>query len=224
MKNTKLHDQKLLVTIEKRLISYGMQINQVIELSEKIQEKVSVLEVGIGNGYFTLMLKWLGHTVKTCDINPEYNPDYFGDIREVEIDEKFDVVASFEALQHIPYNDFEEVLIRLKNLSKKYIFLSLPYYCPHKITLHIKLPIFFRRLGLPLEIKWLKIFKLSTHKNREYSGEHNHHAHYWEINRDGFPKERVFSAIKNSGLKIINSYHNFQHPYHFFILCEKNSQ
>ena len=223
LKNNKsINKEKELLIKDFRLFSYLLQIKQVLELDENIS---SILEIGIGNGFFAHTMKWMGYDVKTSDINPDFYPDYLGDIRYISIDKTFDMVASFECFQHMPYKDFEETIKKISLFAKKYVFISLPYYCPRVFSVDLRIPSLPKsindKIKIPEKIRFLKVLNLGNRKNREYDEtKYNHRAHYWEINRTNYPKSRILNSIHNSKLKCIKSYHNFFHPYHYFILCQ----
>ncbi len=210
-----MDQQKRLINRFDRMTSYSLQINETCNLPGL----ETILEVGSGNGFFSLTMNWLGYKVETCDIDKNYNPDYLGDIRKLKIDKKFDIVVSFEMLQHVPFKDFEPILRKLKNLSNRYVFLSLPHHCPNKLVIKIKLPNFIKKIRLPTDIQFMKIFG-PKQKNLNYVDNRSHLAHYWEINRKGYDKKKILSSIKRSGLNVIKKFHNIDHPHHFFILCE----
>ena len=220
--NIDINNEKKLLSKDFRLFSYLLQIKQVLELGETVS---SILEIGIGNGFFAHTMKWLNYDVKTSDINPNFFPDYLGDIRNISIDKTFDMVASFECFQHMPYEDFEETIKKISLLSRRYVFLSLPYYCPRIFSFDLRIPSLPKsisnKIKIPEKFRFLKVLNLGNRKNRKYDEEtYNHQAHYWEINRIGYPKSKILKLIHDSNLKCINSYHNFFHPYHYFILCQ----
>ena len=209
--------QRKLLTKDFRLFSYLLQIKQVLELDETVS---SILEIGIGNGFFANTMKWMGYDVETSDINPDFHPDYLGDIRYISIDKNFDMVASFECFQHMPYKEFEKTIKKISLMAKKYVFISLPYYCPRVFSVDLPKSI-NNKLKIPEKMRFFKVLNFGNRQNRKYDEKkYNHRAHYWEINRIGYPKSRILQSIHNSNLKCIKSYHNFFHPYHYFILCQ----
>ena len=118
-----LKNERLSAINENRFSSLFMQIKSVTNLSNI----KNILEIGPGNQFFSTIIKMLGYEIKTNDIKKRTNPNYLGDIREIKIEEKFDLVVAFEVLQHIPFNELKSTLIKLGNISDKYILISLPY-------------------------------------------------------------------------------------------------
>ena len=130
----------------RRFSSTQIQLTSVTDLGDSIQ---SILEIGPGSGYFSSILKNLGYDVKTADIKSRTNPDYLGDFLEVDIPERFDMVAAFEMLQHLPYEDLPAALEKIAALSSRYVFISVPASV-HRFGLSVDIPRLLapRRLGL----------------------------------------------------------------------------
>ena len=189
----------------------------------------SILEVGPGSGYFASITKLLQYDVMTADIRPRNNPDYLGDFRELEIRRAFDVVVAFEVLQHIPYSEFRSTLIKLRDLSNRYVLISLPARV-HSFGLSIKLPglITPRRLGLG----WLRgthsMFVNWEWPRKKYYPESKWsdrvdywNPHYWEVGRSDYSRSDVLKQIQRSGLKVLWHKYNQHYTHHLFILTEK---
>ena len=213
---------------ERRFSSLRIQLASVTDLGDLVS---SILEVGPGSGFFAFIAKNLGYSIKTVDIKARTNPDYLGDFREVDISERFDLVAAFEMLQHLPYSDLPSTLKKLAALSNRYVLISVPTRI-HSIGLSIEIPGFFapRRLGLgwlrgshTLSIKW-EWPRANDPTEREWTGRDDYwNPHYWEVGRKSFPQSRVLSDIESTGLKILWARHNPRFHHHLFILTEKTS-
>ena len=121
--NTELREERLWALEERRFTSTRIQVVSVTDLGDSVS---SILEVGPGSGYFTTFTKGLGYSVKTADIKPWSDPDFLGDVRELDIQEKFDLVAAFEMLQHIPYSELASTLEKFAALSNRYVLISVP--------------------------------------------------------------------------------------------------
>jgi hypothetical protein len=174
-------------------------------------------------------MKDLDYTVKTADIKSRTNPDYLGDFRGINIPEKFDLVAAFEMLQHLPYGDLPQTLVKLAELSDKYVLISVPSRV-HRFELTLEIPPMLapRRLGL----RWLRgRHSISTtwerprgkdRSKRDWEGREDYwNPHYWEIGRKSFPRSRFLADIESSGLRILWHKYNPLHTHHLFILAEK---
>lgn len=68
---------------------------------------LKVLDVGAGEGFFTLMLKQAGHEVEACDVRPDAfavdAPFHIANLNEsIPLpSESFDCVVSIEVIEHI---------------------------------------------------------------------------------------------------------------------------
>jgi len=189
---------------KERFISYWHQINEIIKLNPK-----TVLEIGIGNGFVSDYLKKRGVNVTTLDIDERLNPDVVGSVLDMPVlNESFDVVACYEVLEHLPFENFSKALAEIYRVSKSYAVLSLPdasrAYC---VYIHIpKIGIFKRLIPLPR-------FKNPTHK---FDGEH-----YWEIGKAEYPLSKIINEIQKAGFKIEKTYRVFENPYHRFFILRK---
>ena len=149
-------------------VSYFNQLNEIYLTKPK-----TVLEIGIGNKLIYNQLKEIGIKTVALDINHKLKPDVVGDIRKLSFEDcSFDTVCAFEVLEHIPFSDFENALMELKRVSKKYVIISIPirkiglefYFCApiiHNIYFYLDIP-------YPLKQK-----KIITDKD----------CHYWEVNK-----------------------------------------
>ena len=171
----------------------------------------------------------LGYDTSTTDIDPDYAPDYLGDIRELEIPKKFDLVASFEMLQHLPFEDVGPLIQKLADLSEKYVFLSVPSRV-HYFRFGIALPAFLtpRRLGMSWLYGWRSKLVTWEWPRRSYpppetwaNRKDYWKPHYWEAGRKQYPKKRVLGVVESAGLKIVWARHNPDHPHHFFVMAKK---
>lgn len=187
-----------------RFISYWHQINEIIKLNPK-----RVLEIGIGNSFISRYLKERGVNVTTLDIDKRLNPDITGSILDIPfVDESFDVIACYELLEHLPYENFYKAVSEIFRVSKFYSVLSLPdkdrvcrlYIQIHKILISKKL-LPLPRLNVPI------------HK---FDGEH-----YWEIGKAGYPLSKITKDIQRAGFKIEKIYRIFENPFHRFFILRK---
>lgn len=193
----------------KRFISYFYQIDLIKKLKPG-----SVLEIGVGNKMVSNYLKHNGFNIETCDFDKELNPDYVGDVRDLPFaDGSYDTLLACEVLEHMPWEDFEKILIELHRVSSKYVIISLPH-ASYSFEFVFRFP-FIRTLFKKNFIDFL-ISLPSRMKDIKFSGEH-----YWEMGRRSYPTKRIrrefkkYFIIKEEIRPILNSYH------HFFIL-EKN--
>jgi len=189
---------------KERFISYWHQINEIIKLNPK-----TVLEIGIGNGFVSKYLKERKVNILTIDIDKRLNPDVVGSVLNMPFSEElFDIVACYEVLEHLPFENFSKALFEIFRVSKSYAILSLPDASRvYRVYLQIpKIGIFKRLIPLPR-------LKNPTHK---FDGEH-----YWEIGKAEYPLSKIINEIQKAGFRIEKTYRVFENPYHRFFILRK---
>ena len=188
-----------------RWISYWHQIDEILSLSPN-----SVLEVGIGNGLVANYLKQREINITTLDIDERLKPDYVGSVLDMPFaDNSFEVVACYEVLEHLPYDDVPRALSEIHRVSSRYAVLSLP-----DSTRAYRLDIQIPKVG---ELKILIPLPRLKVPKHEFDGEH-----YWEIGKAGYALRRVVGDMVKAGFRIIKTYRVFENPYHRFFVLEKD--
>lgn len=186
-----------------RFISYKNQIDLVKSFNPK-----SVLEIGIGNGLVTNYLRSCNISVVTFDFDKSLCPDFIGDVRNINLKERFDVILCCQTLEHIPYEDLDNVLKRLSKISNNLI-ISVPQITL-KIIFGFKLPM-FKRYDFLISIPY--------GEKHKFSGEH-----YWELSKRGYNLKN-FRNLLNKYFDIQKEFRNPLNPNHrFFILKTNNKQ
>lgn len=193
-----------------RFLSYQKQMTAIRDSGAQ-----SVLLIGVGDGLVPYYLREvLGLAVTTLDIDPELQPDVVGDVKSMPLDDaSFDVVAAFEVLEHLPFEDFSTCLREMARVSRRDAFVSIPFrstsfdlVCkfPGIRTLlkrdHLRL-----RLSVPVKFPG---FAAST-------------QHYWEISR-GFPKRKVHQVVREH-FDLVRSEHVLFHAYGYFMTLRKKT-
>ncbi|MDD3818399.1 MAG: class I SAM-dependent methyltransferase [Actinomycetota bacterium] len=185
---------------KERFISYWYQINEIISL-----KPASILEIGVGNSFVSNYLKKKGFEVTTLDIEPGLKPDIVGSVLSIPFSpNSFDVVACYEVLEHLPYKNFSKALAEIYRVCKNYAIISLPDR-RRVYRFNLQIP----RLG---EVK--KLIPLPGVRKI-------HDQHYWEIGGE-IKFSMILSEINRRGFIIKKNYRIFEHPYHRFIIAEKN--
>lgn len=198
--------------------SYLYQMQTIRQL----KDIKSVLEIGPGEGFCAKNLRELGYEYHTLDFETAHEPTIKANFQELDpnlITERYDMTCAFQVLEHFPYHEFTEHIQVLRELSKKYVFISLPYSC-RGFSFKINL-----QNGQNSRITKTFDFYLATNlPNRKYREDFKQEfpwaVHYWEIGRKGFSMNKILHDIKESGLKIERKFHS-PNPFHYFILCQK---
>lgn len=187
-----------------RFISYWHQIHEIIRLKPK-----RILEIGVGNGFVSKYLKERRVNVLTLDIDKELNPDIVGDVLDIPFSgNSFEVVACYELLEHLEYENFYKALSEIFRVSKSYAILSLPD-TNRVYRFNVQIP----KIGEIKKFIPLPQLRQLLHK---FDGQH-----YWEIGKRGYPLNRITNDIKNVGFKIVKTYRIFENPYHRFFILKK---
>jgi len=187
-----------------RFISYWHQIHEIVRVRPK-----RVLEIGIGNRFVSKYLKERRVNILTLDIDKKLNPDIVGSVLDVPFpDNLFEVVACYELLEHLQYENFYKALSEIFRVSRSYAILSLPD-ASKVYRLYIQIP----KLGIFKRLISLPSFKKPINN---FNGEH-----YWEIGKDGYSLYRIIKDIESVGFKIEKTYRIFENPYHRFFILKK---
>ncbi len=188
----------------RRMASIGYQFNLV----SKHFPTASVLEVGVGVGVTTDLLRKVGHEVCTMDVDPELKPTLIASVTDIPVEDgHFDCFLCSQVLEHISWPDAQIALTELRRTSKLGGILSLPTVYT-QIGLRIDclfpgLPTRTLRIGLPF----------SVNKKMVCPDQHS-----WEIGV-GVSMRQVRNAIKEAGFVIVNQLQPLENPYHqFFVL------
>ena len=190
---------------EYRWISTYKQIEEIEALKPK-----SLVEVGIGTGFFGNTMKFLRYNYTSVDFDKNLNPDVVASVLDLPFkDDHFDISVSFQVLEHLEYKDFIPAIKELQRVSKKNVIISLPdtrkvwmynIYIPKLGNFEFNIP---RPQFSPQEHKW--------------DGEH-----YWEISKKNYPLSRILTDIENVGFKVLNTYRVQKNPFHRFFILDVN--
>jgi hypothetical protein len=187
-----------------RFMSYWHQINEIVSLMPS-----SVLEIGIGPGIVAYCLGKMGFKITTMDIDKHLRPDVVGSVMAIPFsDNSFDLVAAFQVLEHLPYEEFPKALREIHRVTRCYAMLSLPD-CTRAYRFEIQIP----RMG---DFRILIPLPRLKAPVQRFDGQH-----YWEIGKAGYSLRRVLEDIRCSGFRVVKCYRVFEMPYHrFFVLAK----
>ena len=203
--------------------SYLFQMQMIKKL--KIN---SILEVGPGEGFCAINLSRAGYDYETLDYKAL---DVYGfkltyeqsllDFDSENHPKKYDLTCAFQVLEHFEYDKFKANIKKLSDISKKYVFISLPYSCIG-FSFNLRLQI-SQILSLNKKIQfYIPTFKNNRKYREEYIKNYPFAIHYWEIGRKNFPLRKIINDLESLNLSIVKKIHG-PNPFHYFILCEKKS-
>jgi predicted SAM-dependent methyltransferase len=180
---------------------------QAEEILKRKPDKV--LEIGAGGRITASIVKNFVSEYHIADIDPELSPDFLASVIDLPVaDNSYDLVACFEVLEHLPYENFTKGLSEIRRATRKYAIISLP-----NARLRYPFSIFIPTKG-PFNFSVPKpVLKREQHV---FDGQH-----YWEIEIAGFPLKRIKKDIIEAGFTIENSYRVPELPYHHFFCLVK---
>lgn len=159
--------------------SYWHQIVETTMLNPE-----NVLIIGMGDNIVGEILMRQGITVYTFDFDKTLHPDFVGNITEIDSilqGKHFDAVLCCQVLEHLPYDNFENILRKLK-LCADNVIISLPYS-----------PIHF---GMDIKIPRIGICRININIHRFFRKLKWNGQHYWEIGYRGYTKRRIINSIE----------------------------
>lgn len=155
----------------------------------------SILEIGIGTGLLSDLLRRRRWQITTLDIDEEKHPDICESASEFDYSSlDVNVVLAFEVFEHIPFATFENVIKCLSQAHVDRVFFSLPWNEYQLLDFKLTLP-FLKEM----KIAWsLSKRKITTH------------AHFWELAKRArtFPDkklvklEQMVSFFESQGFKV----------------------
>ncbi len=165
------------------------------------------LEIGIGMGLTTWVLRRWGLKVTTLDFDPALHPSTVGDLRRMPFaDACFDTILIAEVLEHLPFDEFDGALAELRRVSARHVIITLP--CPLAgVHVGVNVPLlnpFFFALGL-----------------RQWSRPRFDGQHYWELDRRGYPKRRIRRHLHDAGFDIVRQFRPGLSLYNYFFVLRK---
>jgi ubiquinone/menaquinone biosynthesis C-methylase UbiE len=175
---------------KERFLHYREQFITLLKLSPS-----SILEIGPGPGLLSIMLRRICEKVITVDFADDLKPDIVADIKNIPIENAmFDVVCSFQVLEHIPWEEVPYALLEMARLSKEYVLFSVPDNNEmKKLVFSFKFSLLSRSIGYIMEKK-------------RYKGVSNKKEHYWEIGVNSATNASLTKIINNSGLTLVNNW------------------
>lgn len=184
-----------------RLASYGHQLKAVTSVRPD-----SVLEIGIGGGLLTQVLRAQGVRVTSLDFDPRLKPDAVACVTRLPVRNRaVDVVACFEVLEHLPFGLFVPALREIRRTCRRHAVVSLPD----------RGPFYYLAVLLPLvgRLRWTVGPPPLCPPVLPAGGEH-----YWEINTKGCRLGRVRQCMRDAGFRVESSYRAWESCYHRFFL------
>ena len=108
--------------LPQRMAAYAYQFREITELKAP-----SVLEVGVGNGLLSWLLRHAGVNLTTLDFDASLKPDIVAKVTAMPLEAgSFSVAACYEVLEHLPFEDVPAALRELRRVAGEHVLISLP--------------------------------------------------------------------------------------------------
>jgi ubiquinone/menaquinone biosynthesis C-methylase UbiE len=204
--SSEAHYDALAYLSPQRMASIAYQFR----LAAKHFPNSSVLEVGIGAGLSTALLRQSGHRVTTVDVDARLRPDRLGSITALPCsDEEFDTCLCCQVLEHLPWQSVKLALNELYRVATLGSVISVPTNQPTWLIMKYDARSWgTRRLRLPNRAN--KPLRLSN-------GEH-----YWELESNVSTGE-FRALILASGFDIACELQPVENMYHHFFVLTKRT-
>jgi hypothetical protein len=137
---------------------------------EKCDRSDRILEIGVGTGLLSDMLKKRGWSLSTLDIDQNKHPDHCASALDFDYkSHQIDSILAFEIFEHIPFDTFKKVIYKISASGVRRVCFSLPWNERKVFGITVKLP----KLKEVSWSVWFPLNKICTH------------AHFWELSNRG---------------------------------------
>lgn len=151
-----------------------------------------LLEIGVGSGLLSGLLKKRGWNIKTLDIDRDKQPDICGSAIDFNYNDfSANTILAFEIFEHIPFETFTKLVSKIGKSQTNNIVFSLPWNEIEILRFSIKLPKFAK-----------KIIRFAIERGKVIT-----HAHFWELakrnidfgNKQLVTFEQVLKILESNG-------------------------
>ena len=214
-----------------RFASYWHQIEETCVLGG------DVLEVGVGNGTVSAVLRARGVALTTVDLDSALKPDVVADIRALPFDDRsFDTVLAAEVLEHIPWDETSAAVGEIVRVARRGAVISVPdsrlaFTMESRLpnALHIgrlairrRIPLRDALWGLLQGPSWRRgggtVSRQGGIGPRRRNLNPSCAEHFWEIGRRGLEPSDVAALFEAKGLELVRNFRVQPTPYHHFFV------
>lgn len=176
----------------------------------------SVVEFGPGRGVTGALVEHFEIDYLGVDVDSvRFRPDEVSTVLDFDADRTFDMVCAFQVLEHQPFEELEDHLLKLRDISETYVYISLPFAGRYVgLTLNVAAPKVHRKIKRARA--WRRLNPQSRTPDDARTDVYN--PHYWEVGDEQVPKQRMRRILDECGLDIIDEFHNPLHPKHIFYM------
>ena len=169
------------------------------------------------------LVRHFGIDYTSVDMSDKYLPDVISSISDFDSGGKqYDLVCSFQCLEHNPLGELDGLLTKMKSLSRKHILISVPYSGAwFSLFISVRLPkIAFKKMWCGV-LDGFGARNIDTDALEKRDAEGRRAAHWWEVGRPNLPRKKFIRMAENLGLKLVQSHHNPLYPHHLLLHFER---
>jgi ubiquinone/menaquinone biosynthesis C-methylase UbiE len=189
-----------------RMASIGYQFR----LTAKFFPGESVLEVGVGAGLTTAILRHMGHAVTTLDVDQRLRPDRLGSITDLPCaDEEFGLCLCCQVLEHLPWASVAGALAEMHRVVRLGCVISVPTNQPTLLVMKYD----SRSWGT-------RRVRLGSRENaplRVKNGEH-----FWEL-ESNVRTGSLRAVMRETGFEIVSELQPVENMFHHFFVLRKKA-
>ena len=147
MKTTRKYSSNWIHKLETRehWLSYWHQIKL---MEGYVEQKDSLVEIGIGSGCTSNYLRSKKVDVLTVDIDKEKSPDIVSDAASFKPDKNYDHFCAFEVFEHMDFDEMGSIIDNLKENINNNIFIRVPIFKKTPINLELKIKSFWKSITI----------------------------------------------------------------------------
>jgi hypothetical protein len=122
-------------------VHFNWYYHQADMVYRNLNRNHKILEIGIGTGLLSELLKRRKWDIKTLDIDEEKHPDFCESAIDFDYREHgIEAVLAFEIFEHIPFSTFKKVVGKLCRSEINTVCFSLPWCERELVSFSLKLP------------------------------------------------------------------------------------
>lgn len=167
-------------------IHFNWYYHQADLVYSNCSKEQKIIEIGLGTGLLSDLLKRRGWNIQTLDIDEAKKPDFCESALDFDFQKHhINTVLAFEIFEHIPFSTFEKVIEKMSVSRVAEIYFSLPWNERLLASISFKFP----KIRL---VRWCFSVSLGLISTNE---------HFWELSKN----ERNINAKKLITLDKLNA-------------------
>lgn len=203
---------------------HWMSIYYQCSVAAQRPDITSVLEFGGGRDVTRTLMRHIGLDYTSVDALDRFYPDVLSTINDFPLDGKtYDMVCSFQCLEHNPYENVPDMLKHMARFSSKYVYISVPYSGAwFGLSWTLRIPFRSWSKTVSFTADGLGGRAIDSRLFHQLPKETQFAKHWWEVGRPGLPKKRFIQMAETAmDMRLIDMMHNPHMPHHLFLLFSR---